>query len=173
MRKGEAVFGAVTALRDLGIDTADQFRGADGTALGDQARDAWCGIPGQGSGISWRYLRMLAGLPDVKPDRMVIRFLASALAVDGASIDADRAVRLVQAAAEHFGVDQRALDHEIWEYQSGKRAGHDPVSERDHLAELARSFIGAAFPALEELHVIPTPTYHPFVQVGGITREPP
>jgi hypothetical protein len=166
MRKGEAVFRAATALHDLGVDTAEQFRKADGTALGDQAREAWCGIPGQRSGISWRYVRMLVGLPDVKPDRMIIRFLASALGVDEASIDADRAVALVQATAECFGVDQRALDHEIWEYQSGKRAGHDPVTERDHLADLASSFIGAAFPALEALHVIPTPTYHPFVQVG-------
>ena len=166
MRKGEAVFRAATRLHDLGVDTAEQFRLADGTPLGEQVRGAWCAVPGQGSGVSWRYLRMLAGLPDVKPDRMVIRFLASALHVDEASINADRAVALVRAAAEHFDVDQRALDHEIWEYQSGKRSGHDQVSERDQLTDLARSFIGAAFPALEEVHVIPTPRYHPYVQVG-------
>jgi hypothetical protein len=166
IRKGEAVFRAATALHDLGIDAAEQFRSADGTPLGEQARDAWCAIPGQRSGISWRYLRMLAGLPDVKPDRMVIRFLASALGVGEASIDADRAVALLRATAEHFDVDQRALDHEIWEYQSGKRSGHDQVSERDQLADLARSFIGAVFPALDKLHVIPTPPYHPYVQVG-------
>jgi hypothetical protein len=164
--KGEAVFRAANELHDLGIDTTEQFRLAAGTPLGDRARDAWCAVPGQGSGISWRYLRMLAGLPDVKPDRMVIRFLAAALDIDEGSITLDRAVGLVQAAAAHFGVDQRALDHEIWEYQSGRRSGHDNVSEREQLAELARSFIGAAFPALEKLHVIPTPFYHPWVQVG-------
>ena len=120
MRKGEAVFLAATALHNLGVDTAEQFRSADGTLLGEQVREAWCSVPGQRSGVSWRYLRMLAGLPDVKPDRMVIRFLAAALHVDERSIDADRAVVLVQAAAEHFDVDQRALDHEIWEYQSGR-----------------------------------------------------
>jgi hypothetical protein len=97
---------------------------------------------------------------------MVIRFLAAALHVDESSIAADRAVALVQAAAEHFDVDQRALDHEIWEYQSGRRSGHDQVCERGQLAELARSFIGAAFPALERIHVIPTPPGHPYVQVG-------
>ena len=166
MRKGEAVFLAATALHNLGVDTAEQFRSADGTLLGEQVREAWCSVPGQRSGVSWRYLRMLAGLPDVKPDRMVIRFLAAALHVDERSIDADRAVVLVQAAAEHFDVDQRALDHEIWEYQSGRRSGHDRESERDQLADLARSFIGAAFPALEKIHVIPTPLYHPYVQVG-------
>ena len=164
--KGEAVFRAATELHNLGVDTTEQFRLADGTQLGDQAKDAWCAIPGQRSGVSWRYLRMLAGLPDVKPDRMVIRFLATALGVEERSVASDRAVALVQAAAEHFGVDQRALDHEIWEYQSGKRSGHDKISERDQLAELARSFIGAAFPALEKLHVIPTPFHHPWVQVG-------
>jgi hypothetical protein len=90
-------------------------------AAGESARSAWLMVPGQASGISWRYMRMLAGLPDVKPDRMVIRFLTSALHVVETSIDSDRAADLIQAAAEHFGVDQRALDHEIWEYQSGNR----------------------------------------------------
>lgn len=55
-------------------------------------------------------------------------------------IDADPAVALVQAMAGHFNVDQRALGHEISEYQSGRRAGHDRVNERDQLADVARSF---------------------------------
>lgn len=165
-RKGEAVWLAATALHDLGLDTADQFRNADGADLGEQAREQWTHVPGQASGISWRYVRMLLGLPDVKPDRMVIRFVASALGVDESAVAPERAVTLVQAVADHFEVDQRAADHEIWEYQSGKRAGHDPVSERDQLVEAARAFIGAAFPALAKVHVIPTPTYHPWVQVG-------
>jgi hypothetical protein len=166
VRKGEAVFQAAKALHDLGVDTADQFRDADGRPLGNQLKQAWCAIPGQGSGVSWRYLRMLVGLPDVKPDRMVLRFIASALGVDESSISADYAVALVQATADHFGVDQRALDHEIWEYQRGRRAGHDQVNEHDQLAAVAHSFIGAVFPALQEAHVIPTPRYHPYVQVG-------
>jgi hypothetical protein len=82
---------------------------------------------------------MLTGLPDVKPDRMVIRFLAAALSVEERSVAPDRAVALVQAAAKHFGIDQRALDHEIWEYQSGKRSGHDKVSEKDQLAAVCNS----------------------------------
>lgn len=166
MRKGEAVFLAASAMHNLGIDTADQFREADGTALGDQAREAWLAIPGQRSGISWRYVRMLAGLPDVKPDRMVVRFIASALGEGESTINTDRAVELVQAVAEQLGVDQRALDHEIWEYQSGKRSGHDPVSEKEVLAQLAESFIGAAFPALQEDHVIPTARTFPYAHLA-------
>jgi len=166
MRKGEAVFLAATGLHELGIDTAVQFREADASPLADQARDAWLAIPGQRSGISWRYLRMLLGLPDVKPDRMVMRFVASALDVEESTITTDRAVGLVQATAEHFGVDQQALDHEMWEYQSGKRVGHDPISERELLAQLAESFIGAAFPALQEDHVIPTARTFPYARLA-------
>lgn len=165
-RKGEVVQQAAALLTSLGIDTAANFLGADGTPAGDQAREAWSALPGQGSGTSWRYLRMLLGLPDVKPDRMIIRFVAAALQVEEGSVAAERAVRLVRAAAEHLGVDQRALDHEIWEYQSGQCGSHDPLSDREHLQALAHAFIGAAFPALAELRVIPTSVYNPFVRVG-------
>jgi hypothetical protein len=120
VRKGEAVHLAAMLLADLGINTAAKFRDTDGTGLGGRAQEEWLTLPGQGSGISWRYLRMLLQLPDVKPDRMVTRFIACALGVDENAVDQGTAVRLVRAAAEHFGVDQRALDHEIWQYyQSG------------------------------------------------------
>jgi hypothetical protein len=165
-RKGEAVLLAAEALTRLGVGTAEQFREADGTELAERLKDAWLAIPGQRSGISWRYLRMLVGLPDVKPDRMIVRFLASALGVEEASISPDYAVLLVQAVARRFDVDQRALDHEIWGVQSGRRGGHDPVTHRQHLEALAESFIGAAFPALARERVIPTSAYHPFVEVG-------
>jgi hypothetical protein len=45
-RKGEAVLLAATALHGLGVDTAEQFRSADGTPVGDRAREAWCAVPG-------------------------------------------------------------------------------------------------------------------------------
>lgn len=71
---------------------------------------------------------MLLALPDVKPDRVVVRFIAAALEVDELAMVPDEVVQLVQVAAEHFGVDQRALDHEIWILQSGRPQGHDPVA---------------------------------------------
>ena len=166
VRKGDAVHRAAVALHDLGIDTAAQFREADGSTLGDQAKQAWLDIPGQGSGISWRYLRMLTGLPDVKPDRMVLRFVAGVLDVEESAVGLDQAVGLVEATAQRFDIDPPALDHEIWEYQSGKRGAHDPVSQRDVIAALAHSFVGAAFPALAEDHIVPPPRHHPFIHVG-------
>ncbi|HWF15835.1 MAG TPA: hypothetical protein VG244_06605, partial [Acidimicrobiales bacterium] len=165
-RKGEAVLLAASALHDLGVDTATQFRDADGSSLGEQVKEAWLSVPGQRSAVSWRYLRMLVGLPDVKPDRMVLRFVASALGIEERAVGADQAVALVEAAAEHFDVDQRALDHEIWEYQTGKRGGHDAVSERDAMAAAAHSFIGAAFPSLAADHLVPPPRHYPFIHVG-------
>jgi hypothetical protein len=165
-RKGEAVHRAALALHDLGIDTTQQFRDADGSALADQAKQAWLAVPGQGSGVSWRYLRMLVGLPDVKPDRMILRFIASAIGVQESEVHGEQAVALVEAAAQHFDVDPRALDHEIWECQSGKRDGHDPISERELIGELAHSFIGSAFPSLTWDNIIPPPTHHPFIDVG-------
>jgi hypothetical protein len=83
-----------------------------GQPCAGRARWFWLAVASCGA----RYLRMLAGLPDVKPDRVVIRFIAPALDSEDRSIDADQALALVRAAVEHFGVDQRALDHEIWEY---------------------------------------------------------
>ena len=72
-RKGEAVHLAALALHELGVDTAEGFRAAQGTH-GQSLETAWRTVPGQRSGISWRYLRMLVGLEDVKPDRMVTAF---------------------------------------------------------------------------------------------------
>lgn len=165
-QKGEAVRLIANAFQDLGVNTAAQFRQIDGTELGDQLKSMWVTIPHQSSEVSWHYLRALVGLPDVIPDHAVVRFIADALGIDETDIDPDRAIALVQAAARHFGVDQRALDHEIWEYQSGKRSFHDQFYEKEQLAEAAASFLGVAFPALDRLHVIPTPRYHPYINVG-------
>lgn len=95
--KGVVVHQAALAFNELGVDTAQQFIEAQGTPLGDVLATRWRSLPGQRSGISWRYLRMLVGLEDVKPDRMVIRFLEGVL---NRSVDIEAAVELVRAAAE-------------------------------------------------------------------------
>lgn len=165
-RKAEAVHQAATVLKGLGIQTAEQFRAADGTDLGQSAQDAWRKLPGQKSGISWRYLRMLLGLPDVKPDRMVTRFTAAALGAEQQAIAPDEVAALLKAAARRMQVDPRALDHEIWEYQSGRRGTHDQQSTFEHLRMAAQTFIGAAIPALAEYHLVPVSSYRPFLRAG-------
>ena len=73
--KGVVVHQAALAFSELGVDTAQQFIAAQGTPLGEVLETRWRSLPGQRSGISWRYLRMLVGLEDVKPDPMVVRFV--------------------------------------------------------------------------------------------------
>ena len=41
----------------------------------DHLQGRWSTVPGQGSGVSWRAFSMLVGLPEVKPDRMIRRFV--------------------------------------------------------------------------------------------------
>lgn len=62
---------------------------------------------------------MLVGMPAVKPDRMVLRFLARALGEE-ADLSKDRAVKAVEVAAAQIGVNVRALDHIIWRAASGR-----------------------------------------------------
>ena len=77
-------------------------------------------IPGQGSGISLRYFYMLAGSDDyIKPDRMMARFIWSAL---NKSLSVEETHRLVVEtckilAAENPLLTPRSLDHAIWQYQ--------------------------------------------------------
>jgi len=74
-------------------------------------------IPGQASGLSWRYFLMLAGREDlVKPDRMIFRFLER---VVGRPVGADEAQAMLAAAARELdrefpGITPRTLDNLIW-----------------------------------------------------------
>jgi hypothetical protein len=78
-------------------------------------------IPGQRSGISWAAFRMLSGDEDqVKPDRMVRRFILAAL---GREVSPEAAVELVRGAAlilrsSYPELTPRLLDAQIWTYQS-------------------------------------------------------
>lgn len=78
------------------------------------------GIPGQSSGLSLGYFFMLAGSEDqVKPDRMILRFLSAAL---GRDVQAHEAQHLLGAACsdllpEFPELTPRLLDHCIWHVQ--------------------------------------------------------
>ncbi|WP_230082736.1 hypothetical protein [Arsenicicoccus cauae] len=69
--------------------------------------------------MTYSYLLLLAGLPSVKPDRMVLRFLQQALGAD-ATLTTNHAVELVMAAAQELEVSPRTLDHVIWRAASGR-----------------------------------------------------
>lgn len=77
-------------------------------------------IPGQGSGLSLGYFFMLAGSEDqVKPDRMILRFLSAVL---GRDVQVHEAQPLLVAACaellpEFPELTPRLLDHCIWHVQ--------------------------------------------------------
>jgi hypothetical protein len=66
---------------------------------------------------------LLAGKQEVKPDRMVRRFVADAI---DRAVNADEAHALLSAAAELLGVQPRELDHQVWRYQSGRTRPEEP-----------------------------------------------
>ena len=77
-------------------------------------------IPGQNSGISFKYFLMLSGNDKlIKPDRMIIRYVEE---IVGFKLDEKVTIKLIQDAAkilnkEFPNINSRSLDHEIWKYQ--------------------------------------------------------
>lgn len=114
--KAEAVLRCSRALVETNMLTAADLRGADrGSAAA--AEQAWRTVPGQRSGISWRYVLLLTGVQQVKPDRMITRFVGRPI---GGTPTPEEAAALVTAVAATLRVDLRGLDHRIWRFQSGR-----------------------------------------------------
>jgi hypothetical protein len=116
--KAEAVLREARILEREGVAVPADLASADEERL-DHLRGEWSSVPGQGSGVSWRAFSMLVGLNDVKPDRMVRRFVAGALGRPSQNaVSADEARELVMATAARLGVPPRVLDYAIWAHQS-------------------------------------------------------
>jgi hypothetical protein len=117
--KAEAVLHEARILEHESVGVPADLAGASEERL-NHLRGRWSAVPGQASGISWRAFCMLVGLAEVKPDRMIRRYVASALGRPGESaVGVEEARDLVIATAAHLGVSPRELDYAIWSYQSG------------------------------------------------------
>jgi hypothetical protein len=99
--------------REAAINVADDIE-PDTAAT---AKTTLRAVSGIGFATS-NYFLMLLGVPGVKPDRMIHRFLKDAA---GHAFSNTCAVQVLQAVAAHFGVREHELDHAIWRYES-KRA---------------------------------------------------
>lgn len=115
--KAEAVLLFARALVDHGANyLQDITRIAEEDGVEAQIR----AIPGQRSGISFHYFLMLAGSDHlIKPDRMIRRFLSTALQ---RPVTADEAQSLLSAVTAYLlptypHLTPRLLDHSIWNYQ--------------------------------------------------------
>lgn len=115
-----------TAVRDAAINlvAAGIRNRADLASLDNdpdqrrQAAAAWTGVVGLGD-ATWRYLRILMGSQDVKPDRMILGWLQGVL---GYRPSTGEAVELVAELAEQLNQPQRVVEHAIWRYQSKRRS---------------------------------------------------
>lgn len=118
--KAEVIQQAAQLMVDHDIDTVEDLVAVVRASPADNPiRNAWKKLPSQRSGVTYSYLLLLAGLPSVKPDRMVLRFLQQALGADVAHTT-NHAIELVMAAAQELEVSPRTLDHVIWRAASGR-----------------------------------------------------
>jgi hypothetical protein len=92
------------------IDVADDVRHADVDDVKRRLRS----VPGIGYATT-NYFLMLLGLPGVKPDRMIHRFLRDATDRNWSD---GLAEQLVLQSATMLGVRAHELEHAIWSYQS-------------------------------------------------------
>lgn len=115
--KAQAIYDAAHLLTAAEAITTQDVR--------DRARDdglepikkMWLRLPGQRSGISWRYLLILAGVENVKPDRMLRRYLDHAIGTpDVQRLDDATVADHFTQAARNLGTTPRTLDHAIWRW---------------------------------------------------------
>ena len=118
--KAEIIEQAAQLMIDLGInDVRDLVAAVEHNPQDNPVYSGWKKLPSQSSGVTYNYLLMLAGLPSVKPDRMILRFLTEVLGKD-LELTNERAVELVTQTAHRVGVNPRSLDHIIWRAASGR-----------------------------------------------------
>ena len=70
-------------------------------------------VSGIGCAIA-NYFLMLLGVPGIKPDRMIHRFLKEAT---GHTFTNAYAEQVLRAVAAYFDVQENELDHAIWRYE--------------------------------------------------------
>lgn len=120
--KAEAIQQAAQLLHDADVPNTRTLRSLNTEAL-DPVKTAWLSLPGQRSGISWRYLLMLAGVPGAKPDRMIHRFLNDHTSADSGLLSNSEAAAVVAQAADLLGMDTRTLDHAMWNHARRRNSG--------------------------------------------------
>jgi hypothetical protein len=103
---------------------------AAATAVGLKAVErVWRATPGQRSGITWDYALMLAQIPGVKADRMMLKYVTRAIGCRPGSMLPERAADLVSRVAQTKGWNVIHLDHAIWRFESRR-----PFQDDDGLA---------------------------------------
>jgi len=115
--KAEAALRFAQVLQAFGVETFEDAEKVIGNRAFEQEIAQ---IPGQRSGISTRYFYMLAGDENyIKPDRMIARFIWSAL---GQKFSVEDSHALIIQTHQLLSIEfphltPRSLDHAIWLFQ--------------------------------------------------------
>ncbi|MGV0837402.1 hypothetical protein [Mycolicibacterium thermoresistibile] len=119
--KAYAIEAEANGMIGVGVATTqDLQKAAEDAARLAEVKGAWLRVPGQRSGVTWHYVQMLAGIPGIKPDRMILRFVAKALDLPFRQIGAPFCVELLTAVADELAMTPTELDHAIWNYQRAR-----------------------------------------------------
>lgn len=112
--KAAAVYGVARTLTAFGVDGADDIKAKNA----DDPKGLYRAITRErGVGEAGAtYFLMLLGIPGVKADVMIRRFVAKALGVD--QVEPSQSRDLVGAAASALKVDLLSLDYALWDYES-------------------------------------------------------
>ncbi|MBV9081269.1 MAG: hypothetical protein JOZ62_01235 [Acidobacteriaceae bacterium] len=128
--KADAVYRFARGLQSCDVNTRADIPEEVTFDPPDRLVSAITAIPGQSSGISLKYFLMLAGYDGaIKPDRMVVRFVADALGRN--DVTPDVAETLVLSThkvlrSEMPDLTAAILDYGIWSYQRGRSGKKDP-----------------------------------------------
>jgi len=110
--KTQVIQQAAELLSEMSVSTREQLEAAlKEPTTKDALKRGWLGLPGQRSGITWRYFLMNTGMPGIKPDRMITRWTTRTL---GRPTTPAEAEELLLNAANQLGIQARHLDHALW-----------------------------------------------------------
>lgn len=113
--KTEVILGASQLLQRSGVQTREDLKAALASPHDhDRIKSEWLALPGQRSGLTWRYFLMNSGMPGIKADRMITRWVNRAV---DRMVSPTEAEAILLAVAEQMDVDARHLDHAVWTAQ--------------------------------------------------------
>lgn len=113
--KTQVIQQAAELLHGESVNTCEQLEAAlEKPTTRDALKRGWLDLPGQRSGLTWRYFLMNAGMPGIKADRMITRWTTRTLGRSTTPVEAEQ---LLHSAAHRLGVEARRLDHALWAHE--------------------------------------------------------
>lgn len=142
--KAEAVLRFAEVLHKNGIDT---FADIPAQGISPMVEAEIEKIPGQKSGLSYRYFCMLAGDDHyAKPDRHVIRFLKRSTGKQFTISEAQSVLTEVadRLTIKHPNISVRLLDHAIWDYMAHPKKKGNAIAYNKFVRDRIPEIIGAS-----------------------------